>query len=370
MKHFILPVALFIGISSASGQTATELITMVKASQAKLVSAHYKVNRVDTFVTGQTRMSTGEVKIKALPTDSIFGFAYWGRKDGFNGETIYDGKAAFYLDHRAKKYERISEGIYLKHSLGSPGGQMVMTDFVRLDTSNLMELTLTQDSKNYYLAARLPDITEYNVEKRVRTITIDKQLLLPVGVRSRQETLGKLQDINYMLTEIKINNASVSYDFAAERVPAGYLPKQDAPNKALSSLVGKKLPAFVLSNFNNEKVNSSDFKNKVILLDFWEVWCGPCLASMPKVQELYKQYHSKGLEIYGMMSEKDQLDVARLMVSKRKIEFPMVQSNAEVNKTFGIQGVPTYILVNRNGTILFTSEGFSDAIEKEIQKLL
>jgi hypothetical protein len=71
-----------------------------------------------------------------------------------------------------------------------------------------------------------------------------------------------------------------------------------------------------------------------------------------------------------MMSEKDQLDVARRLVSKQKIEFNMLQSNAGLNSSFGIQAVPTYILIDRKGIIRFTSEGFSEDIEKEIGKLL
>ena len=370
MKYFISLAISIISLSSARGQTAAELITMVKASQAKLYSGNYKVHRIDTFVTGQTRMSTGEAKIKTFPANTILGFAFWARKDGINRETIYDGKTVFEIDHEQKEYESSSDRFKIEHSLGSPGGQMVVTDFARLDTAHVVGFTLTQDTKNYYLQLRLPDISEYNVEKRTKTVTIDKQLLLPVGIRSRQETLGKVQDINYILKDIKINDPSTSYDFSTERVPSAYARKQYEPNKALLSLVGKQMPAFVLPGFNNDEVNSNSFRNKVVLLDFWEVWCGPCLVSMPKVQELYKKYSSKGLGVYGMISEKDQLDVAKLMVSKRKIYFPMLQSNEELNKTFGILAVPTYILVDRNGTIRFTYEGFSDEIEKEIQKLL
>lgn len=370
MKRPFFLVGMLILANALAAQTANELITDIQSSQQKIRTAYYKVIRQDTFVTGQTRRSTGEVKIRTIPADGVFGFAYWGRKDGINREAIYDGKMVFEIDHDKKMYESTSNASMIEHSLGSPGGQMVITDLARLDTSHAQEIGIAQDGKYYYLTIHLPDIKEYDVIKRVRTITVDKKLMIPVAVRSRQETLGKVQDIYYEVSDIKLNDEKSAYDFASERVPASYARRQDTPNKKLKSLEGNMLPSFALTDFDNKDVTSDGLKGKVILLDFWEVWCGPCVASMPKVQELEKRYAEKGLAVLGMMSEKEQLEVAKLMVKKRDISFPMLQSNAQTNKTFGVIGIPTYVLVDRNGIVRFTSEGFSEDLEREILRLL
>jgi thiol-disulfide isomerase/thioredoxin len=130
------------------------------------------------------------------------------------------------------------------------------------------------------------------------------------------------------------------------------------------------MPFFELASFDNKLVTSANIANKVVLFDFWEVWCGPCLASMPTVDSLFQKYRAKGLEVYGMMSEKDQLDAAKLLVNKRKYTFPMLLANENIKKSLGIIAVPTYVLVNKQGIITYISEGFSEALESEIRKAL
>ena len=112
------------------------------------------------------------------------------------------------------------------------------------------------------------------------------------------------------------------------------------------------------------------FKGKLVLLDFWEVWCGPCMESMPKVQQFYEKYKSKGLEVYGVVHEKEHLDVARQLVQKRKISFPMLLGDEQSKRKYSIDGVPLYVLINREGKIVMVSQGFSPLLEEEIQKNL
>lgn len=351
-------------------QTASEIISKIKVAQQELGAAHYLVTRQDTFVTGTTRRITGEVKIKALPSDPFFGFAYWGRQDGADREAIYDGKSVYFIDHAKKSYKSYSSSSMIENSLGSIGGQVIVTELVRLDVTQAKRIDLKEDNKYYYLVLSLHDIKDYDVINRIRTITVDKKLMLPVAVRSRQETLGKVQDIYYEITELKLNNEAIAYDFSSERIPQGYTRETNIINKKLSSLKGNRMPVFALNDFDNNLVKSEDMKGKLVLLDFWEVWCGPCIASMPKVQDLEKKYADKGFAVLGLISEKEQLEVAKQIVSKRQLSFPMLQGDKSVNNIFGVSAVPTYILVDREGIVRFTSEGYSDQLEKEIQRLL
>jgi thiol-disulfide isomerase/thioredoxin len=208
------------------------------------------------------------------------------------------------------------------------------------------------------------------VTGRYKVVTIDKKLLLPVGIRSYQEMLGKIQDLDYRIKNIHVNNASYAYDFSAQRFPQEYTREARYVNKKLLAMLDNPSPAFALKTFDDRSVSTAQLGGKVVLLDFWEVWCGPCIASMPKVQSLYENYKTKGLEVYGLMSEKDQLAAARLLVQKTKIDFPMLVADQQLLKAFGINAVPTYILIDKKGNIRFTSEGFSEQIENEIKKLL
>ncbi len=367
------PVSLIILLFSsfmASGQSPQELISKVFLAQRAISTIQYTLERADTFVTGTTRVGRGEVKLKSLPADTVLGFAFWAKKDGFDAETIYDGRAAFNIDHSKKSYESTSSAMGINAYLGNPGGQVVMNEIIKLDTANATGFTLKQDTDYYYLTMRLRDIKEYDVTNRSTVYTIDKKLLIPVQVRKHQETLGKVQDLNYRVLRLRVNDPATAYDFSGERFPPDYTRQQRTANTKLLSLKDQPAPGFSLISFTANPVSSGQFADKVVLLDFWEVWCGPCIASMPKVQALAEKYKAQGLEVYGMMSEKDQLEVAKLLVEKRKISFPMLVSNQEVMKQYGVVAVPTYILIDKKGNIRFTSEGFSDEMENEIKKLL
>jgi thiol-disulfide isomerase/thioredoxin len=130
------------------------------------------------------------------------------------------------------------------------------------------------------------------------------------------------------------------------------------------------MPIFELKSFDDLAISPVSFVNKVVLFDFWEVWCGPCIASMPKVDSLFEKYKTQGLLVYGLMSEQEQLGAARLLVNKRNIRFPMLVSNQKIKSMFGINAVPTYTLINRKGVIIYITEGLSEALDSEIRKAL
>ena len=63
-------------------------------------------------------------------------------------------------------------------------------------------------------------------------------------------------------------------------------------------LPGKPAPDLINRNPEGKEIKLSDLKGKVVLVDFWATWCGPCVASLPHIQELYNKYHDKGFEVF------------------------------------------------------------------------
>lgn len=370
MRKTLFIVNLFFFSAILNGQTVIELIKQVQRSQQKLQSASYSLVRKDTLVTGTTRIIKGKVKLTVLPTDTIFGFKFWAIKDGVKHESIYDGSAAFDIDHDKKQYNTISDPAWFPHFLDNYGGQVVLTQLVKIDTSGTVDFKLSQDATYYYLRMTLPDIKQYEVSNRSKTLVIDKKLLLPVGMIFRQETLGKIQDLNYRIEKIEIDNPSLSYNFSALRYPNDYTREEGQRDNKMVTLKDQAAPSFSLTSFDGNTVSSGQFKGKLVLLDFWEVWCGPCMESMPKVQQSFEKYKSKGLEVYGVVHEKEYLDAAKLLVQKRKISFPMLLGDEQSRKKYNINGVPLYVLINKEGKIIMVSQSFSPLLEEEIQKNL
>lgn len=357
-------------VAGSNAQTPAEVITSVLEAQKNLKTISYSIQKIDTFTSGTVWNMTGTVKMIAEPSDKEFGFLFSGKRDSIENEVLYDGKMAYDLNTEKKTYRTIRQRENFYHILGAPGGQMVFPDLVRLDTSKASGISVTESKDTYMLRFSYPDNEEHNLTDKFKEITIDKETMLPVAMRDHLVVLGKKQSRNFLIKDLKLNEPSFTFNPEDKSFLEAYQQEVPEVNKALLELVGKTLSPFTLQTFKNTAVSSEQFKGKVVLLDFWEVWCGPCVASMPKVQELHNKYKNKGLLVYGVINETDQLEPSKLLVEKKKISFPMLIGNEKMKKDFHLDAVPLYVLINKEGKISFVHEGYSDEIEKAIEKLL
>ncbi|MBL0181956.1 MAG: TlpA family protein disulfide reductase [Chitinophagaceae bacterium] len=370
MKILSLLIVQLCLIAACTAQTPAEIIAQVKEAQKNISNIYCKAERHDTLVMGVVRTFSGEAKISVLPEDTIFGFRFYAKRDDVHAESIYDGSAAFYIDHDSKQFNRYGSAQMIPAILGYPGGQLIFPELMKLDTVNASGFELKQDAANYYLKILLPDIDKYDVRKRYKLLTIDKKLMLPTAISMRQVTLDKVQNLIYRIKEIRVNDAADLYDFSSQRYPEDYKPEENPVNKKLLALNGKQFPSFQIISFDGKPVNSEGLKGKLVLLDFWEVWCGACVVSLPKVQALYEKYKSKGFEVYGITHEKRNLETAKELLRKTKLSFPIMLGNAKMKNDYSVGAVPLYVLIDRSGKILMTSEGYPDNMEEYIRKYL
>ena len=355
---------------SGHAQTAEELIRSVMDAQKKLKTVSYSTRRTDTFTTGDIRERTGKVKTIRDESDKEFGFQFWAKRDDLNNEVLYDGRMTYDLDTEKKTYRTITHREDFYHVLGSPGGQMVFKDLLRLDTSKAKSFEVKETADKYFLLMRYADNTEYNITNRWKLLTIDKKTMLPVEMTDHLEALEKPQTTHYIINDIKINEANINFDPADKNFLQAYQQEVPKPNKILQSLVGKPFSTFSLTAFNGSTVSTDAFKGKVVLLDFWEVWCGPCIASMPKVQKLWDQYKDKNFLAYGIINETGQLESSKKLVEKKNFAFPMLIGNEKIKQDYHLNAVPLYVLIDKQGTISFVHEGYSDELEKAVERLV
>jgi len=96
----------------------------------------------------------------------------------------------------------------------------------------------------------------------------------------------------------------------------------------------------------------SQLKGKVVFLNFWATWCGPCRAEMPSMQVLYDSYREKGLEILAVNCGEKQDQVLSFLKSN-KLSFPAaLDADGKVSGVYGIQAIPTTYLIDRDGNIV------------------
>src|SRR5690606_11623267 len=140
-----------------------------------------------------------------------------------------------------------------------------------------------------------PDNKSFGVENRYKELHLDKKTLIPIYKYHILESLGEKQVNISRLEEIKINDSDFVDPFEGNTFLAGleYLPPKAAENKLLH-LLNNKAPELELTSMGGISIKLSEQKGKVILLDFYEVWCGPCIESIPKLKEIADKYPKEG----------------------------------------------------------------------------
>jgi thiol-disulfide isomerase/thioredoxin len=131
---------------------------------------------------------------------------------------------------------------------------------------------------------------------------------------------------------------------------------------------------FTIEDMNGKKINLSAYKGKVILLDFWATWCGPCRIEIPHFVELQKQYGPKGLVVLGF-SVDDTVDRLKPFANEFQMNYPVLVGlgRDDVQDAFGpIWGMPTTLLISRDGRICRKNTGIQGKAkyERDINALL
>lgn len=130
-------------------------------------------------------------------------------------------------------------------------------------------------------------------------------------------------------------------------------------------------PNFNAKSLDGKDISPTDYKENVLLLDFWATWCGPCLGELPNLRKIYQSYHSQGLEIVSVSLDQDE-DALRTFIKKNDLPWTQVFNGSfpegyDLAARYGVTGIPFMVLVGRDGKIAATDlRGRS--LEAEVRK--
>ncbi|HRE83082.1 MAG TPA: TlpA disulfide reductase family protein [Opitutaceae bacterium] len=156
-------------------------------------------------------------------------------------------------------------------------------------------------------------------------------------------------------------------------VGAGCRESAGGGTKTSSGDVAEIAPAWRLKGLDGKDVTLSQFRGKVVLVDFWATWCAPCRAEMPAYVAIQKKYAEQGLVIVGISLDAQGPVVVKKFIDSLGITYPVVMGNDDVTEAYKVRVMPTTFLVDREGKIRHTKIGaITDQAEYEkiIESLL
>jgi len=185
-------------------------------------------------------------------------------------------------------------------------------------------------------------------------------LVIKNDVKARQTLEKLISELNSDVTDGSAVNKTIDKLLRDERMKSATLAAD-----------------FTLLSLNNEKVQLSKLQGKVVILDFWATWCGPCIGELPKLVKLYEDYSRNSSVVFYNIDVDEQPKIIHEFMTKKGYSFNvLLASGTEVQKQYGVNSIPTKFLIDKKGRIQFKhigaypNEDVVEQLSKEIDELL
>ena len=131
-------------------------------------------------------------------------------------------------------------------------------------------------------------------------------------------------------------------------------------------IVGKEAPDFTLPTLKGDSVRFSDYRGKVVFLNFWATWCPPCREEMPSMESLYQRLKGREFEMLAISLDQEGEKVVGPFVAKYGLSFPvLLDTDKKVSQLYRLSGIPETFIIDKNGFIALKIIGGQDWIKKE-----
>ena len=355
---------LLVSLPAVAETPASGLWLELKAKREKLPGFHQEFNVQSTKAASNTTAMARQIVLE------VSGARWRERSTSGSGNYIrlFDGKDVFWMEEGGDEYERIAEK-------GNEGPMPQSYSFENADWSKAVELARRpcnipgSDHACVVLEAPVRSSARANPSGHLTRIvggTVRVALDLETGLMLSSRATKLIDDdgsnyqtdTTYVLRKIGYGTASDSslFQLPADLRQVKELSRWDA-GKIKKQLGGKPAPDLAVKDMQGKPLTLSSLRGKMVLLDFWATWCGPCRADAPSLDKLYRKYGEKDLAIVGI-SVSEPREIVEKFLKEHPHDYAVVLSSEnEMLRTYQISVFPTYIVIDREGNIAVAVQG-------------